>query len=144
MTCPPLSVLLSALMEHCLPSTCCNCCIGENDVWCFKITPVICTSVSEKWDLPSLDWKYLHYEPGRNKKQINQMEILHQIVIHERGGSNGCFISSAQNHETGTAPETKQNRNSALWHAISMSLEFQTNFLSRVPYRHTSIYALAA
>jgi hypothetical protein len=34
-----------------MSSTFCICCAGENGAWRFKITPVICTSVPEKWDL---------------------------------------------------------------------------------------------
>jgi hypothetical protein len=89
---------------------CCSCCTGENDAWCFKIALVICTSVSEKWDLPILPLKISALEARqKNKnKQTNPLGILHQIVIQERGGRGRYFISSAQNYETKTAPETKE------------------------------------
>jgi hypothetical protein len=67
------------------------------------------------------------------------MEILYQIVIQERGGVGRYFISSAQNHESKTAPETK-----AKLHSTSVRLEFQTNYRTRSSYRYTSIYAVAA
>jgi hypothetical protein len=139
----PLSILLTAVMEHCMLSMCCSCCSGEHGAWCFKITPVICTSVSEKWDLPIPRLKISALR-ARQKQKANKPNRNSTPNCHPRGRWEEV-VSSVQRRikKQILLLKQKQNRNSTLWHTISTRLEFQTSFKTRVPCRHTSIYALA-